>query len=58
MIAQVANFFAYSAESCAPATSPWAHLLLTCAAKMIAGIPSGQQQKSDTIAITRLLAGA
>jgi hypothetical protein len=44
---------AFFEESMAPAISPDATLLFTCAAKMIATIASGQQQNTEIMAGTK-----
>ena len=42
------NIFAFADASRAPAMSPAASFEFTCAAKMIATMPSGRQQQSVT----------
>jgi hypothetical protein len=46
------NILAFFDESCAPAISPAATWPLTFAAKMMAGIANGQQQKIEMMAGT------
>jgi len=58
MALTIAHRRAFCEDSWAPATSPAAHLLLTCAAKTIDTMPKGRQQKSVVrIAQTRWLGG-
>jgi hypothetical protein len=47
------NFLALAEASWAAAVFPAATPLLTCVAKIIAGIASGQQQKTEMIEGTR-----
>ena len=58
IVAQRANLRAFSEESCAPAMSPAAYLLFTCAANTIDAMPSGRQQNNVLrMAHTRWLGG-
>ena len=57
MLRWIANFFALAEASTAPAWSPEAHLPLTCAAKMTAGMPIGQQHSRLMMARIRLFGG-
>jgi hypothetical protein len=54
--AQMANLLAFAEACSAPATSPMAHLLLTCVEKTIEAMPRGKPQPHrivDRIAQTR-----
>ena len=58
IVPQSANVRAFLEDSWAPATSPAAHLLLTCAANTIEAMPRGRQQNSVLrMAHTRWLGG-